>query len=296
MALATTLWIAPLLAAPPVRPMPSPLAALEARIGGRLGVAALDTGTGHRLDYQGEERFPLCSTFKVLLAGAVLARVDQDLERLDHTLPYGPADLLEHAPVTRVHVAEGRLSVEALCAATMVTSDNTAANLLLRTLGGPGGITSFARTLGDGETRLDRMEPDLNEARPGDPRDTTTPRAMVGALRALLLGSVLKPASRQRLEGWMVAATTGRNKLRAGLPAGWIAGDKTGAGEHGTMNDVALIRPPGRAPILVAAYTTGSSASWEDREAMLAEVGRIVVRTLGNRIPPKGPRQAAKGA
>jgi len=245
-------------------------------------VAVLDTGTGHLSAYRGDERFPLCSTFKVLLVGAVLSRVDQGQERLDRALTFGPADLLEHAPVTRAHVAEGRLSVEALCAATMVVSDNTAANLLLRTLGGPGGITAFARTLGDGATRLDRMEPDLNEARPGDPRDTTTPTAMVGALRTLLLGSALKPASRQRLEQWMVAATTGRNKLRAGLPADWIAGDRTGAGGRGTMNDVALIRPPGRAPILVAAYATGSSASWEDREAMLAEVGRIVVRPLGD--------------
>jgi len=282
MALATALWIAPLLAAPPASSLPICLATLEARIGGRLGVAVLDTGTGRRLDYRGDERFPLCSTFKVLLAGAVLARVDKNKEQLDHPLPYGPADLLEHAPITRVHVAKGRLSVEALCAATMVTSDNTAANLLLRTLGGPGGITAFARTLGDGETRLDRMEPDLNEARPGDLRDTTTPRAMVGALRALLLGSALKAASRRRLEGWMVAATTGRNKLRAGLPAGWIAGDKTGAGEHGTMNDVALIRPPGRAPLLVAAYLTDSRAGSGDREAALAEVGRLVAETFGN--------------
>jgi beta-lactamase class A len=282
MVLAPVLWIVPLVAAPPAPSMTSRLAALEARVGGRLGVTVLDTGTGRRLDHRGEERFPLCSTFKVLLAGAVLARVDRGLERLDRPLPYGPADLLAHAPVTRAHVGEGRLTVAELCAATLVVSDNTAANLLLRTLGGPGAITAFARTLGDGETRLDRVEPDLNEARPGDPRDTTTPRAMVGALQALLLGSVLEPSSRQRLEGWMVAATTGRTKLRAGLPADWIAGDKTGSGGRGTLNDVALIRPPGRAPILVAAYLTDSRAGLGDREAALAEVGRLVAEAFGN--------------
>lgn len=282
MVLAPVLWIVPLVAAPPAPSMTSRLAALEARVGGRLGVAVVDTGTGRRLDHRGDERFPLCSTFKVLLAGAVLARVDRGLERLDRPLPYGPADLLEHAPVTQAHVSEGRLTVAELCAATLVVSDNTAANLLLRTLGGPGAITAFARTLGDGDTRLDRMEPDLNEARPGDPRDTTTPCAMVGALQALLLGSTLEPSSRQRLEGWMVAATTGLTKLRAGLPAGWTAGDKTGSGGRGTLNDVALIRPPGRAPLLVAAYLTDSRAGLGDREAALAEVGRLVAEAFGN--------------
>jgi len=282
MVLIPALWVVPLMAAPPTPSTSSRLAALEARIGGRLGVAMLDTGSGRRIDHRGNERFPLCSTFKVLLAGAILSRVDRGQERLDGAVPYGPADLLAHAPVARAHAAEGRLSMEELCAAAMVVSDNTAANLLLRTLGGPGAITAFARTLGDGETRLDRWEPELNEARPGDLRDTTTPRAMIGTLQGLLLGSALTPASRQRLEGWMVAATTGGNKLRAGLPAGWIAGDKTGTGEHGTMNDVALVRPPGRAPILVAAYLTDSRASSEERSAVLAEVGRLAAAEFGD--------------
>jgi len=166
--------------------------------------------------------------------------------------------------------------VEALCAAAVQDSDNAAANLLLSTLGGPRAVTAFARILGDGMTRLDRNEPSLNEAAPGDPRDTTTPTAMVGALNALLLGPTLTATSRHRLEGWMVACTTGRAKLRAGLPADWIVGDKTGSGQRGTMNDIAILRPPRRAPILVAVYATGSKASWADREAMIAEVGRIL--------------------
>ena len=277
--LAAALLILPLQAAPPVvsASAAARLAALEARAGGRLGVAVLDTGSGRRLDHRGGERFPLCSTFKVLLAGAVLARVDAGQEALDRRLSYSQADLLEYAPVTAAHVAEGGLKVRNLCAAAVEVSDNTAANLLLRTLGGPGAITAFARSLGDPVTRLDRTEPTLNTALPGDPRDTTTPTAMVDSLRALLLGPALKLASRQRLEGWMAACTTGRNRLRAGLPADWSVGDKTGSGERGTVNDAAILRPPHRAPILVAVYYTGSTAPMEDRNAVLAEVGRIVV-------------------
>ena len=256
------------------------LAALERQVGGRLGVAVLDTGSGRRLEPRAGERFPMCSTFKTLLAAHVLALAERGGARLDQRLPFGPADLEAHAPVARARVAEGALSVEDLCAATMVESDNTAANLLLRAFGGPEAVTAFARRLGDPLTRLDRREPELNEARPGDPRDTTTPRAMLGALRVLLLdaapGSPLSAAARTRLEGWMAASTTGRRKLRAGLPAAWAAGDKSGAGERGTVNDVALLRPPGRAPLLVAVYLTGSRAAWADREAALAEVGRIV--------------------
>jgi beta-lactamase class A len=261
----------------PVPPAPARLAALEARAGGRLGVAVLDTGSGRRLDHRGGERFPLCSTFKVLLAGAVLARVDGGRETLERRLPYGQADLLEFAPVTTAHVAEGGLTVRDLCAAAVEVSDNTAANLLLQTLGGPTAVTTFARSLGDPVTRLDRTEPTLNTALPGDPRDTTTPTAMVNTLRALMLGDALSSGSRQRLDGWMTACTTGRNRLRAGLPANWAAGDKTGSGEHGTVNDVAILRLPHRAPILVAVYYTGSKAPMEDRNAVLAEVGRIVV-------------------
>ncbi|WP_306672509.1 class A beta-lactamase [Geothrix fuzhouensis] len=280
--LAAACLLLPLQAAPPQVPWPAPsaparLAALEARAGGRLGVAVLDTGSGRRLDHRGGERFPLCSTFKVLLAGAVLARVDGGQEALNRRVPYGQADLLDYAPVTTAHVAEGGLGVGDLCAAAVEVSDNTAANLLLQTLGGPEAITTFARTLGDPVTRLDRTEPTLNTALPGDPRDTTTPSAMVDTLRVLLLGDALSPASRQRLEGWMVACTTGRNRLRAGLPADWAAGDKTGSGERGTVNDVAILRPPHRAPLLVAVYYTGSTASMDHRNAVLAEVGRILV-------------------
>jgi len=271
--LAAVLLIQAIQAAPPSA---ARLAALESRSGGRLGVMALDTGTGRRLGHRSEERFPLCSTFKVLLAGAVLARVEQGRERLDRPIAYTKADLLEYAPVTTARAAEGRMTVEALCAAAVEASDNTAANLLLQALGGPAELTAFARNLGDAVTRLDRTEPALNTALPDDPRDTTTPTAMVEAMKAMLLGGGLEPASCQRLEGWMRGCTTGGDRLRAGLPATWTVGDKTGTGDRGTVNDVAILRPPGRAPVLVAAYYTDSRASLRDRNAVLGEVGRIV--------------------
>ncbi len=280
------------LAAAPVRPprtdraAADPLAALEARLGGRLGVAAVDTATGRSLRHRADERFPLCSTFKWLLAAQVLARVDAGAESLDRVVRFGPDDLLEYAPVTREHVAAGGLSVAALAAAAVEWSDNTAANLLLDTVGGPAGFTRFLRGLGDPATRLDRREPTLNTALPDDPRDTTRPAAMVADLEAVLLGDVLTAASRDRLTGWMVACATGAAKLRAGLPAGWRVGDKTGMGAHGSANDVAIAWPPGRAPLLVAAYLTGSDAPAAARNEVLAAVGGVVAAALGGAPAP----------
>ncbi|MFN8095793.1 MAG: class A beta-lactamase [Vicinamibacteria bacterium] len=265
---------------PPAAPRPSapaqPLAALEKRIGGRLGVVALDTGSGRRLEYRADERFAMCSTFKLLLAAAVLKRVDAGRESLDRRIAYGATDLLEYAPVTRERVADGGMSVAALCRASVEVSDNTAANLLLGTLGGPEGLTRFARSLGDEATRLDRLEPMLNANEPGDPRDTTTPTAMAETVRKLLLGDTLSAASRARLESWLVASPTGARRLRAGFPADWRAGDKTGTGANGATNDLAIAWPPGRAPIVVAAYLGESKAPLAEREAALAEVGRLV--------------------
>jgi beta-lactamase class A len=167
-------------------------------------------------------------------------------------------------------------SVEELCAAAMTQSDNTAANLLLGMIGGPGGIGAFAHTLGDSQTRLDRMETELNSAIAGDPRDTTTPLAMLGDLHALLLGEALKPESRGRLLGWMLANTTGGARLRAGLPSGWAIGDKTGSAANGTTNDIAILWPPGGKPLLFAAYLTGSKLESEKRDAIHANLARAL--------------------
>jgi len=254
---------------------------IETRVGGRLGVAALDTGTSRRLTHRAEERFPLCSSFKWLLAAQVLARVDAGEESLDRVVRYGPDDLLEYAPVAREHVDSGGLTVAELCDAAVRRSDNTAANLLLATVGGPEGLTTFLREIGDPATRLDRTEPSLNQVGAGDERDTTTPEAMVADLRTLLLGDALSPPSRELLVDWMVASTTGKARLRAGLPSGWRVGDKTGTCGHGVANDVAIAWPPGvRAPILVAAYLAEADASYEDCNAALADVGRAVAEEL----------------
>ena len=228
---------------------PRSIAEIEARVGGRVGVFALDTGTGRQLAYQPDERFAMCSTFKWVLAAAVLARVDRAELALPERVTYSQADLLEHAPATREHVAEGFMTVDALARAAVTVSDNTAANLLLAKIGGPAGFTQFVRSLGDPVTRLDRDEETLNtNDLLGDPRDTTSPRAMVGLMRRVLCGDVLSPPSHERLLGWLRACETGHNRLRAGLPQGWIVGDKTGSGGHCTVNDVAIAWPPGRAP------------------------------------------------
>jgi len=255
------------------------IAAIEKRLGGRLGVAALDTGSGRRIEHRATERFALCSTFKFLASAAVLARVDQKKERLDRVVRYGPKDLLEYAPVTKEHVGEG-MTVEALMAAAVEYSDNTAANLLLASLGGPKAVTAFARSIGDTVTRLDRNEPALNEVPAGEVRDTTSPASIVHDLQALLVDSkALSESSRTLLTKWMVGCTTGDDRLRAGLPKDWRIGDKTGTGPHGATNDVAIAWPPDgvrRAPILIAAYFWGSTAPADDRSRALADVGRIV--------------------
>lgn len=251
------------------------LAAIEAGSGGRLGVAVLDTASGARCGHRADERFPMCSTFKLLAAGAILARVDAGRDRLDRRIRFKPADLVAYSPITKPH-AGGGMSLAELCAAAITYSDNTAANLLLATLGGPTAITAFARTLGDRATRLDRNEPTLNESTPGDPRDVTTPAAMLGNLRRLTLGDALTPGSREQLIRWLLGNTTGDARLRAGLPGSWRVGDKTGTGDHGSTNDVGLIWPPDRAPLLVSVYLTQTDAPADQRNATVAAVGQAI--------------------
>lgn len=261
-------------------PLNDALAAIEARSGGRLGVAVRDIGsrkfTGHRSD----ERFPMCSTHKVLSVGAVLRRVDQGRERLDRRITFAASDLVAYSPATKDHADRDGMTLAQLCEAAITLSDNTAANLILASLGGPQGVNAFARTLYDPMTELFRTEPALNEATPGDLRDTTTPLHMMNDIEYLVLGDALLAASRDRLKGWLIANRTGDARLRAGLPPGWWCGDKTGTGEHGTSNDVGILWPPRGAPIVVAAYLTESAASADQRDATLAEVARAVVSAL----------------
>ncbi|MDM0233284.1 class A beta-lactamase [Variovorax arabinosiphilus] len=253
---------------------------IEADSGGRLGVCILDTATGRRLVHRAGERFPMCSTFKLLAAAMVLQRVDQGQERLDRPIAIERAVILPHSPATEPNVG-GTMTMGALCEATLTQSDNAAANLMLTSFGGPAALTAYLRALGDPVTRLDRNEPGLNEAIAGDPRDTTTPAAMLGLVRKLVLGDALKPGSRVQLRDWLIANKTGGQKIRAGLPAGWQAGDKTGGGAFGTNNDVAIVWPPGRRPILVSAYLTQTTAPLAQRDAALAAVAALIPDFIG---------------
>ncbi len=256
------------------------LAAIEKRVGGRLGVVALEPGSGRRIERRPQERFPMCSTFKVLAVAAALHRVDEKQDELGRFIPYSEAELLEYAPVTRAHVQEGGLTLSALCAAAITLSDNTAANLILKTIEGPEGFTRYARSLGDKQTRLDRVEPELNSAIPGDPRDTTTPAAMINDLRKLLLGDALSPSSRRQLEEWMRQNQTGGELIRAGVPHDWQVGDKTGRGADGATNDIAILWPPSGKPILLAIYTVGSKAPAKERLQAVADAARVVAESF----------------
>jgi beta-lactamase class A len=259
--------------------LPPAFAQLEETNGGRLGVAVLDIATGECSGYRADERFPMCSTFKFLLASAVLQRVDGHQEDLKRSVAIPSKPMLFNSPLTEPR-AGGTMTVEALCHAALTQSDNTAANLLLETVGGPAGITDFARALGDMVTRLDRIETSLNESLVGDLRDTTSPMAMAGDLNSVLLGNVLSQRSRNKLTLWMEANLTGLERLRAKIPVSWRVADKTGANGKDTSNDIAVLWPAGKPPIVVAAYITRCTGPESKRAAMLAEIGELVKMSL----------------
>jgi beta-lactamase class A len=252
------------------------ISALERSMGGRLGIFARYVGRDNLFGHRDNERFPMCSTFKLSLVGAVLEAADAGRTNLHKRLAYGPADLLEYAPVSRAHAAEGSLSVADLCKATVELSDNTAANLLLTEIDGPASLTARWRVWGDKETRLDRNEPTLHSSIPGDRRDTTTPMAMAQTMQALLVGTTLKLENRERLLGWVRNCQTGLTKLRAGLPAGLIVGDKTGNNAKDTMGDIAVVEAKGSPPLLIACYLTEAKVDAKAQDAVFVEVARII--------------------
>jgi beta-lactamase class A len=258
----------------------SPFAELEKRASGRIGVAAVDLSRNKRVEYHGQQRFLMCSTFKVLAVAAVLKRIDENKEKLDRFVPYGEAQLLAYAPVTRAHVHEGGMTLEALCAAAIEMSDNTAANLVLKAIGGPEKVTELARSLGDKFTRLDHNEPELNITRPGKDDDTTTPAAMCADLQRLLMSDFLAVASRSKLEGWMQRNQTGLKMIRAGIPADWKIGDKTGRSGDGATNDIAVVRPPVGGPIFLAIYTVDPAESQDARDQLVADVAKAAIDPL----------------
>ncbi|MEM6159313.1 class A beta-lactamase [Erwinia sp. P6884] len=250
----------------------------EAQLGARVGYAELDLASGQILEsYRSEERFPMMSTFKVLLCGAVLSRVDAGKEQLGRRIHFYERDLVEYSPVTEEHITGG-MTVAALCQAAITMSDNTAANLLLSVIGGPQGLTAFLRQAGDPFTRLDRWEPELNEALPGDKRDTTSPEMMARTLHQLLNGRILSAASRRQLTDWMEADKVAGPLLRSVLPAGWFIADKSGAGERGSRGIVAILGPDDKPSRLVVIYLTETQATMAERNKQIAEIGASLIK------------------
>jgi beta-lactamase class A len=261
-------------------PMPDArLGAIERAASGRLGVCAIDAAGRVIAAHRAAEPFLMCSTFKAFLAGAVLERVDLGRERLDRAVPVAPGDIVFHSPAVERALPSGAMTVSSLCEAAVVLSDNAAANLLLGPIGGPSGLTRYFRTLGGSSARLDRLEPALNRA--DGAKDTSSAADAARMLCTLLAPGRLSKTSRASLEGWMIASPTGRARLRAGLPAGWRAGDKTGTGPEGETNDIAFVDVPRRGRVVIATYYRASNAALDAREPVLAEVAREVAAALG---------------
>jgi beta-lactamase class A len=257
--------------------------ALEHSHGALIGLHALDLTTSATVEYRADDRFAMCSTFKAYAAARVLQLADGGLADLNTAIPIEPDDIVVNSPVTAEAVGSS-MSLREICAAALMRSDNTAGNLLLRTIGGPPAITEFARSIGDGRTRLDRWEVELNEALPGDPRDTTTPRVLSDGYRQILTGDVLQAGSRSQLLDWMKANATSAKRFRAGLPAGWTSADKTGAGDYGSTNDAGLLIGPSGQRI-VAVVMTRSRDNVRDAPPFneaIADAVRLTLTQLGH--------------
>ncbi len=250
---------------------------LEYRSGGRLGVAILDTATGRLIGNRIDERFAMCSTCKALAVAFVLSRVDRNLEQLDRRITFSERDLVTPFKATKPHVGPGGMSIAELCEAAITVSDSTAANLLFASFGGPSALTAYLRSLDDHVTRLDHVELALNIVKPGEIHDTTSPAAVAGTLRRVLLGDALSSTSRALLTGWMIGAKdAATHRLRVGVPKGWRIANKPGTWEKIATNDIGVIWPPGRRPIVVTAFLGEAPGSVESQEAILADVARIV--------------------
>lgn len=258
-------------------PAGAEFARLESQFHARLGVYALDTGTGQAASYQPGRRFAYCSTFKALATGVLLMRG----ARLNQVIHYRASDLVDYSPVTSRHVTTG-MTLRAVMEAAIEYSDNTAANLLLRRLGGPHGLQDALRSIGDATTDSDRNQPAVDTATPGDTRDTSTAAALAGDLRQFVLARRLSSGDRRLLTGWLMRNTTGGPYIRAGVPAGWKVGDKTGNGYWGTRNDIAVAWPPhGGAPVVIAVLSSRSSRDAASDDALIADATRIAVKDLG---------------
>ncbi|AXT46233.1 MULTISPECIES: carbapenem-hydrolyzing class A beta-lactamase CRH-1 [Chromobacterium] len=267
-------------AADPLAVAADKLAKLERDFGGSIGVYAIDTGSGATVANRPNERFPMCSSFKGFLAAGVLAQSQDKPGLLDKRIRYSKAALPNWSPITTKHQASG-MTVAELNAASVQYSDNGAANLLLKEINGPAALTAFMRSIGDASFRLDRREPELNSAIPGDPRDTSTPKAVAESAQKLALGKALPEPQRQQLADWLKGNTTGNARIRAAVPAGWEVGDKTGTcGVYGTANDFAVIWPPKRAPIVLAVYTKHAKKEAKHSDEVIAAAARAALEAF----------------
>ena len=257
------------------------LLAYERDSGGRIGLYARNLASGAELQWRDVERFVMCSTFKASLAACVLDRVDHGQDRLDAMIPYTQKDLLDYAPVAKDNLAKGALSVGEMAKAIVELSDNTCANLLLARIGGPQALTRFWRDHGDVTSRLDHNEPELNRTPPGKLEDTTTPRAMALSLEHLAIGDGLQPGSRAQFVEWLVNCKTGANRLRAGLPASWKIGDKTGNNGKDAAGDIAVAWPAPDRPVIIAAYTRGGKPTPAQLNTVFKAIGELVGQRLG---------------
>ncbi|MCC7701623.1 class A beta-lactamase [Janthinobacterium sp. GW460P] len=279
---AALLCPAPLLFAAPATSIASAhtqLAALEQAAGGRLGVSAWRQGGELRIAHRADERFPLCSTFKAMLAAAVLAHSASEAGLLAQRVRYEKKDLVTYSPITEKHLADG-MTVAELCAATLQYSDNSAANFLMKILGGPQAVTAYARSIGNKEFQLERWETELNSAIPGEVRDTASPASMARSMEQLLLGDGLPAPQRQQLDTWMRGNTTGDKRIRPALPDGWKVADKTGSGAYGSINDIGVAYPPVGAPLVIAVYYTRELKNADNNQDIITAATRIVAAAL----------------
>lgn len=262
------------------RPVAKAIEDIETRLSARVGVSIIDTESGKTWSHKGDERFPMNSTFKAFLCAALLDAASNGTVDAGREVVVEESDIVSYSPVTAKRVGGAGFTIEDLCRVTVTISDNAAANIVMKEVGGPEGVTAFLRGIGDDISRVDRWEPESNTGIPGDDRDTTTPDAAAETLKKLVLDETLAADARAKLTGWLEGNKVGNSTLRAGLPEGWRIADKTGAGANGSRNNIAVIWPEGRKPLVIAIYITQTTAAFEARNKAIAGIAQALPAAL----------------